>query len=134
MVRHETTPGAAAMDDRRRILLIVEDHEPTRRTLSRLLELRGYEVHAASTIAEGLELLRLAPDCVILDLMLPDGDGEMILRSVRRSGLRTKVAVATGTGDEGRLASLRELGPDALLRKPIHLEEVSRLCGEPAPR
>jgi DNA-binding response OmpR family regulator len=114
--------------DRRRIMLIVEDHEPTRRTLAKLFAMRGYEVHVASTITEGLKLLAVDPDCLILDLMLPDGEGEDVLRRVRGTGSRTKVAVASGTGDERRLEAVRRLSPDALFRKPICLNDIERIC------
>jgi DNA-binding response OmpR family regulator len=36
---------------------------------------RGWEVQSASTLQDGIALLDSKPDCVILDLMLPDGDG-----------------------------------------------------------
>lgn len=120
------------MSQSRHVLLIVEDHEATRRTLARLLTLYGWEVRTAATIAEGLRLIADEPDWIILDLMLPDGDGEDILRRVKEAGLGTRVAVATGTHDPARLDAVRRLGADAVLSKPIDLDEVCRLCG-PSP-
>src|SRR4051812_29090418 len=116
------------MDQPRHVLLIVEDHDATRRALARLMSLNGWDVRTASTIAEGLALLTTGPDVVILDLMLPDGDGETVLRRVREAKLPTRVAVTTGEGNEARLEAVRRLGADALLRKPIALDELCRVC------
>jgi two-component system KDP operon response regulator KdpE len=72
-------------------LLIVEDHHDIRAALRRLLVHRGWQVLEAASIAEGLALLDPPPDCIILDLMLPDGDGETVLRKVRAEGLPIRV-------------------------------------------
>ncbi len=116
------------MDRQRSAVLLVEDHDTTRHILARLLSLKGWNVQTASTVGEGLALLDSEPDCVILDLMLPDGEGETVLRHVRDAGLRTRVVVTTATGDEGRLERVRQLEPVAILRKPIDVEEVCRVC------
>jgi DNA-binding response OmpR family regulator len=112
----------------RHVLLLVEDHDATRHCLARLLGLKGWTVQTASTVAGGLALLDAEPDCVVLDLMLPDGDGEAVLRRVRDAGLQTRVVVTTATGDEARLEQVRQLGAAAVLRKPVDVEEVSRVC------
>ncbi len=114
--------------DKRHLLLIVEDHELSRRALASLLSRQGWEVHAVATVSEGLELLDDVPECVVLDLMLPDGDGETVLRAVRERSLPTRVVIASGTGDEDRLEALRSLHPDAILRKPLRIDEVCHAC------
>ncbi len=115
----------------RKLLLIVEDHEPTRRVLSNILTRRGWEVLKAGTVEEGLALLAQGPRCVILDLMLPDGSGETILRHVRDLQLGIRVIVCTATNDESRLDEVRRLGPEVLLLKPIDLDAVLIACQEP---
>ena len=89
--------------------------------MSAILSRRGWAVTAATTVAEALAALSIRPDWIILDLMLPDGDGAQILRAIRLANLPIRVAVTTGTGDPQRLAEVRSLGPDALFRKPIDL-------------
>jgi two-component system response regulator RegA len=111
-----------------KILLIVEDHDNTRMVLARLMTLRGYEVRMAGTVAEGLDQVETEPDFLILDLILPDGGGEVILRRVRDANLRTRVAVTTAVRDGPRLEAVRGLGPDALLSKPVALEDLCRVC------
>ena len=63
------------------------------------------------------------PDCVILDLMLPDDGGHVVLRKIRERRLPTRVAVCTGTSDRERLDAVASLQPDAFLMKPTSLAE-----------
>lgn len=109
-------------------LLLVEDHSPTRTAMRRILAMRGWEVVEAGTIAEGLAGLDPPPRCLVLDLMLPDGDGETILRKVRMEEMPTRVVVNTGTNDPARLTEVSYLRPDALLQKPIDVEGLCREC------
>jgi two-component system, response regulator RegA len=110
------------------VLLIVEDHDTTRTILARLMTLRGYDVRMARTVAEGLDQVETEPDFLILDLCLPDGAGEAILRRIRDANLRTRVAVTTAMQDGPRLDAVRGLGPDALLTKPVALDDLCRVC------
>ncbi|WP_435011063.1 response regulator transcription factor [Tundrisphaera lichenicola] len=112
-----------------RSLLVVEDDPTTRRALQRYFQLKGWEVRVASTVAEGLKLLDPPPDCVILDLMLPDQGGEVVLRKIRKDQLPTRVAVCTGTSSQARLDHVAKLGPDALLIKPITVADLCVACG-----
>jgi len=109
--------------------LIVEDHDGTRLALRSIFKRNGWQVSSAATMAGGLDLLHSSPDCIVLDLLLPDGDGETILRKVRTDNLPARVvAVTTGVDDPSRLAAVRELNPDVLLCKPIDLNVVFRMC------
>jgi DNA-binding response OmpR family regulator len=107
-------------------ILIVEDHEPTRNILGSIFRRQGWETLAAGTMAEGLSLLEESPtpDCLLLDLDLPDGRGEAILRKIREENLPVRVAVCTGMGDPGRWSTVQGLDPEALLQKPIDVAEV----------
>lgn len=112
-------------------LLLVEDHPATRNVLRRLLTMRGWDVLEATSIAEGLAGLDPPPECLVLDLMLPDGDGETILRKIRDDRLPTRVVVNTGTHDPDRLSAVSELKPEALLQKPIDIEQLCQVCKTP---
>jgi DNA-binding NarL/FixJ family response regulator len=61
-----------------------------------------------------------------LDLSLPDGVGETILRKVRDDNLKTRVTVMTGIDDSARLRRVRHLNPDALFKKPTDVADVLR--------
>jgi two-component system response regulator RegX3 len=109
---------------RRRILLI-EDEESIAEPLERALEREGFDVATASTAAEGRERLReRGLDLVLLDVMLPDGDGRDILREIRRTS-RTPVVMLTARGEElDRVLGL-ELGADDYVTKPFSAAELA---------
>lgn len=111
-------------------LLIIEDHDATRLALGKVFVRRGWTVRSGSAVAEALDLLDSGPepDALILDLMLPDGDGLDVLRQVRGAGLRTHVAICTGTSDPMLLIRARALSPDILLIKPIAADVLCNLC------
>jgi len=113
--------------DRPRILIIDDDYY-TRHALHNLFNRRGWQVSLASSVAEGLARLSTEPRCIILDLNLPDGGGEIVLREVRRRLPRTMVAVCSGSTDAGQLAEVRNLRPDLLLCKPVDVAPIERLC------
>lgn len=100
-------------------VLIVDNDAATRRVLVKLLLAIGWEVAEAGSIAEGLALLDTAPNFLVIDLELPDGDGEEILRAIRTRGATPCVIVCSGVVDRERLRLVRQLGPHAVLSKPI---------------
>ena len=110
-------------------LLLVEDHEATRHILRRILALTltGWNVAEAATVEEGLAQLDPPPDCVLLDLELPDGPGEDILRKVRKDHLSTRVVVNTGTANLARLEAVSALKPEAVLQKPLNSSGLRRI-------
>lgn len=112
-------PGIA-----RQKLLLVEDDRATYTALRGILSLRGWDVVLATTLAEAHRVIDDHVDAVILDLMLPDGDGTPLLRRLRDRSATLPVAVTTGVCDVDRIAAVEELGPTALLRKPIVLAEL----------
>jgi CheY-like chemotaxis protein len=113
-----------------RVLMIVEDDPASRSSLRSIFTRRGWAICSSGTFSEAMAFLEhgLEPDCLVLDLTLPDGDGEEILRKVRSDGLRTRVAVCTGTQDPTRLDRIRSMNPHGLLVKPIDLEELEKVC------
>ncbi len=105
-------------------LLVVEDDELTRTSWDVIFSQRGWDVSTARSVAEGLSLLDPVPDYLILDLTLPDGDGETILRRIRQKNLKTRVAVTTGESSPSRLQGVRDLKPEAVFLKPIDIVDV----------
>ena len=104
-------------------LLLVEDDRSTASALRALLTHQGWEVELAVTLRAALAYLdRWVPDAVVLDLMLPDGDGCEVLKRVRQQAPQTRVVVTTGCWDQDRLERVTRLNPAALLHKPIDLK------------
>ena len=112
-------------------LFVVEDDPSTSKALVAIFRHKGWEVVAAKTVNEALAVLDSGVEfcCLVLDLMLPDGDGESILKRVRADRPKTRVAVCTGVADQARLSAVAALQPQALLRKPVSLVEICRVCG-----
>jgi len=109
---------------RRRILLI-EDEESISEPLVAALEREGFDVVVAPTAAGGRELFYTrAPDLVLLDVMLPDGDGKDVLREIR-SASRTPVIMVTARGQELERVLGLELGADDYVTKPFSAAELA---------
>jgi len=109
---------------RRRILLI-EDEESISEPLVAALEREGFDVVIAATAAEGRELFRSrGPDLVLLDVMLPDGDGKDVLRNIR-SASRTPVIMVTARGEELERVLGLELGADDYVTEPFSAAELA---------
>jgi DNA-binding response OmpR family regulator len=111
-------------------ILVVEDDPASRDVLRRLLSHRGWVVMVARTVAEAMESLNPPPHCILLDLTLPDGGGEEVIRKVREEELPSRVRVMTASNDPVRLAMVKDMDPDALFRKPVDFEEICRACEE----
>jgi two-component system, OmpR family, response regulator RegX3 len=112
----------------RRTILLIEDEQAISKPLAAALAREGFDTVVAETASEGLDLFRRrSPDLVLLDLMLPDGDGREILRQIRAVS-RTPVVILTARGDElDRVLGL-ELGADDYVTKPFSAAElVARL-------
>jgi two-component system response regulator TctD len=92
--------------------------------LERIYSRQGWAVDVAGSVTEAFDLLRRCPDFVILDLMLPDGDGTEVLRAIRAAGLPIRVVVTTGLDDRARNEAVHSLGPDLFLLKPIALSDL----------
>jgi two-component system response regulator RegX3 len=109
---------------RRRILLI-EDEESISEPLGRALGREGFDVVIAATAAEGREHLgSQEPDLVLLDVMLPDGDGRDLLREIRSTS-RTPVVMLTARGEELERVLGLELGADDYVTKPFSAAELA---------
>jgi two-component system, OmpR family, response regulator RegX3 len=105
-------------------VLLVEDEASISEPLAELLRLEGFEATVATTAAEGLALAERAdPDIVLLDLMLPDGNGRDVCRTIRtRSTVPIFMITARGAVHD-RLIGL-ELGADDYIAKPFDGDEV----------
>jgi DNA-binding response OmpR family regulator len=106
------------------MILIVEDNRNILSANRELLELSGYRVITASSLAEGRKKVREEhPDLIILDIMLPDGNGLELCRELREnSDVRILFLSALNTKDDV-IRGLRE-GGDDYLGKPYLTEEL----------
>ncbi len=106
-------------------ILIVDDDPAMRVGLQDNLEVEGYQVVTAASLREGREVaLRERPDLILLDLMLPDGDGMSLCRHLRSQGLHTPVIMLTARGEEMDKVLGFEVGADDYVVKPFSLREL----------
>ncbi|MBS0205880.1 MAG: response regulator transcription factor [Planctomycetes bacterium] len=106
-------------------VLVVEDQPVLRQSLMRGLSAEGFVAHGASTGAEGYHSASTGSyDVVILDLLLPDGDGIQTLRRLRSEGFTKPVLILTARDSiEDRIQGL-DSGADDYLVKPFALGEL----------
>jgi two-component system OmpR family response regulator len=121
-------------------LLIVEDEASLARSLKKGLVEEGYAVDVAPTAAEARFYLEGEPyDLVLLDLMLPDGNGYDLLDGLRRHKSAVPVLILTARAGEHDKVKGLDAGADDYLTKPFSFAELlarirALLRRGPAPR
>ncbi len=106
-------------------LLMIDDDARLAAMVRDYLGASGYAVEVAGDIASGVSALRARPaDLLILDLMLPDGDGLEACRRMRAEGVDLPILMLTAKGDPiDRVIGL-EIGADDYLAKPFEPREL----------
>jgi len=105
-------------------ILFVEDEPSIAEPFSHALARAGFATTTVSTGAEALAAAeRIAPDLVLLDLMLPDADGREVCRELRRRG-DVPIVMLTARGTETDRVVGLELGADDYVVKPFSGAEV----------
>ncbi len=99
---------------------VVDDEDAVRRALARLLRAAGFLVESFSSGRQFLDSLQdRRPDCVILDLHMPDGDGFAVLEHLAPKSPRLPVVVLTGRDTPESRERVQQLGVVGYLRKPV---------------
>jgi two-component system phosphate regulon response regulator PhoB len=108
-------------------ILVVEDEPDIQEVLDYNLKRDGHEVTLTSTAKEGLRLAReRRPDLVLLDLMLPDGSGTELCKTLRQDAAMrgVRVMMLTAKGEEIDRVLGFELGADDYIVKPFSVREL----------
>ena len=106
------------------LVLVVDDELPIRRALTINLKARGYDVEAAGTGEEALDVAaRRHPDVVILDLGLPGIDGVEVIRGLRGWSQVPIVVLSVREGERDKVAAL-DAGADDDVTKPFGMDEL----------
>lgn len=107
------------------LVLIVEDAALLRKLLQKILRAKGYSTLEASNGREGLEMISTHhPDCVVLDLLMPEMEGREVLKEMRDRGLQIPTIVMTADIQETTRSECLELGALAVLNKLPKGEEL----------
>lgn len=112
-------------------ILLVEDHQDTRRTLSRLLTHFGHNVVTAENVEGAMDVIGSNNiDVVLCDIGLPDGSGYEVAAHARANG-GIKAIALTGFGTEQDVQRSKEAGFDFHLVKPINFQELQTILDHP---
>ena len=105
-------------------VLVVDDEPQIVRGLKVILGNAGYRVDEATTMKEALDSVSIRPpDAVVLDLILPDGDGVDVATEIRRWS-QVPIVVLSAVGDERQKVRALDAGADDYVTKPFGSEEL----------
>lgn len=107
-------------------ILIVEDEPELRELIQRSLEKERYVIETAANFKSALQKIEdYDYDCILLDIMLPDGNGLTLLEQLKKMHKRENVIILSAKDSlEDKVHGL-ELGADDYLPKPFHLAELN---------
>jgi DNA-binding response OmpR family regulator len=106
-------------------ILIIEDDPAMLAGLKDNLEIEGYRIKTATTVSQGrATALQDKPDLIVLDVMLPDGDGVSLCRELRAQGMQQPIIMLTARGEEMDKLQGFEGGADDYIVKPFGLREL----------
>lgn len=119
------------MSDKKRIL-IIEDEEDIQKILKINLEEAGFDVVTAVLAEEGFKLFQeRSPDVIILDVMLPDGNGFDLCQRIKETDEFSKIILYTGKLEAVDARRAREVGADDFTVKTVDfkyiLESIQKL-------
>jgi two-component system, OmpR family, KDP operon response regulator KdpE len=118
MSEHASTPSTAAR------ILVVDDEPQIRRFLDISLRAQGYRVTLADSAQAGLDLLATeGAELVILDLGLPDRDGQVVLADLRQWSQVPVIVLTVRGGEAGKVAAL-DAGANDYVTKPFGVQEL----------
>ena len=105
-------------------ILLIDDEKDLCMLLSEILEGKGYIVTNANSVRNAMDILdREAPDLVILDLHLPDGDGMSIIPKIKKSS-KTIIFIASAYGSERNKIEAKQEGISIFIDKPFSAKAI----------
>lgn len=107
-------------------LLVIEDDASLREIMSRALRGEGYVVETASTFLEADDKIAgYSYECILLDIMLPDGNGLRLLKHIKDLGKNDRVIIISARDSLDDKVEGLDLGADDYLAKPFYMAELS---------
>ncbi|MBE6294332.1 MAG: response regulator transcription factor [Bacteroidaceae bacterium] len=106
-------------------LLVIEDDESLREIMTRALRAEGYIVETAATLFSAQDKIAgYNYECILLDIMLPDGSGLQLLRHIKELGKGDRVIIISARDSIDDKVEGLELGADDYLAKPFYMAEL----------
>jgi two-component system, response regulator RegA len=108
-----------------RSLLIVEDDKPFLQRLARAMEIRGFEVATAGSVADGLSHVeQSAPAFAVVDIRLSDGSGLEVISALKKRRPDARSIILTGYGNIASAVNAVKIGAVDYLAKPADADDV----------
>ena len=109
-----------------RSLLIVDDDTPLRTRLARAMETRGFDVAAAESAAEGVEIVMDSPPAyAVIDLRLDDGNGFEVVQAIQQARPDCRIVMLTGYGNIATAVAAVKAGALDYLPKPADPDQIT---------
>jgi len=105
-------------------ILLVEDDFALAMGTEYALQSEGYEVDCADTLEKARVLLKEDLSLILLDVMLPDGNGYSFCKEVRQKGMEVPIIFLTAVSEEANVVQGLELGADGYVAKPYRVKEL----------
>lgn len=106
-------------------ILVIDDDPHVRKTLSDILQVKGYDVVAVKDGSEGItEAQRMFVNLALIDLMLPDIPGIEVMERIRSASALTEAIILTGNASLGTAIEATNKGAFSYLVKPYHMEDL----------
>ncbi len=106
-------------------VLVIEDNRELAESISNYLHAEGYICEHAPNVRSAVDKLSLFTyDCILLDLMLPDGNGFEILEFIRKNNIASGLLIVSARGSIDDKVNGLEHGADDYVTKPFHLSEL----------
>lgn len=106
-------------------LLVVDDDKPFLNRLVRAMELRGFDVRSAESVAEGIQEIRANPPAyAVIDMRLEDGNGLDVVQMLHELRPDSRVVVLTGYGNITTAVAAVKMGAVDYLAKPADADDV----------
>ena len=113
------------MSEPKLFVAVVDDEEPIRKALTRLLRSAGLEVAAFPSGTEFLASLKICqPDCVVLDMHMPQVNGFAVLARLAEAGIQLPIVVITGQDSAQTHERALAGGVSAYICKPVNDETL----------
>jgi FixJ family two-component response regulator len=113
------------MCDKLQLISVVDDEASVRQALGRLFFAAGFQVETFASARDFLDSLnKKLPDCVVLDLHLPDLSGEEVIQQVRREELKLPIVMITGSDKPGVAKRVLAQGAASYLLKPVNERDL----------
>ncbi len=107
-------------------ILIIEDEPEMKKLIKQFLQDESYVVEEANNFWEGMDkITSFDYDCVLLDIMLPDGNGLELIRELKKLKKVDSIIIISAKNSLDDKVEGLELGADDYLTKPFHLAELN---------